>query len=93
MKDIAPMVIVLLTMMIPIVAILTTHQRKMAALIHGKPESEPIFGSKVDTTELVQEIRQLRAEVAALAIAVDDVRSDSRALQQRTTSEPPALRI
>lgn len=87
MEELLPVLAVGGMLLIPITAILTTHQRKMAAMIHGKPEGESVFGNRTDTTELVQEIRQLRAEVAALSIAVDDVRNDSRTLQQRTNAE------
>ncbi|HLO98930.1 MAG TPA: hypothetical protein VK171_10080 [Fimbriimonas sp.] len=92
MDEIAPMVVAIGVLLIPITAILTTHQRKMAAMIHGQPESESVFRPRNDSNELVQEIRQLRAEVAALSIAVDDARNETRSLRQRASGEPPVLR-
>ena len=64
---------------IPIAAILTSHQRKMAELIHGKQD-----GHAVNQT-LLAEVQALRAEVHALrgqvneqAIIVDDLRPLAR---------------
>ena len=55
---------------IPIVAILTAHQRRMAEIIHSR---QPVNNMEVDA--LRQEIQQLRAMVNQQAIAMDDMRS------------------
>lgn len=70
---------VMLIFGLPIVAILTNHQRKMAELIHGK-------GQSVDN----QEVAMLRAEVAQLR---DRVNQQTLMLDgvQRSLTTPPAM--
>jgi hypothetical protein len=62
----AGMMIPLTIFMIPIIAILTSHQRKMAEIIHAQPQ--------VPTAEinaLRQEVAELRQLVNQQAIALD----------------------
>jgi hypothetical protein len=70
------LIIPILVFMIPIVAILTSHQQKMAKLIHGEQKENQVNGA------ILQELQSMRAEVAQLrevvnqqALAVDDLRS------------------
>lgn len=70
------LIIPFLIFMIPIIAILTNHQQKMAKLIHGNQGENQVNGA------ILQELQALRAEVAHLkeivnqqALAVDDLRS------------------
>ncbi|HVT11320.1 MAG TPA: hypothetical protein VHE55_03560 [Fimbriimonadaceae bacterium] len=73
-----------LLVIVPVVAILTEHQRKMARILHGQPESEK-EGTKVVIgvhasgkpkgtatagNEVLEELRALRNEVADLRIQV-----------------------
>lgn len=55
--------------MIPIIAILTAHQRKMAEIIHGRQGVEP------EMLALREDVRQLRDQVARLTLAIDDRQS------------------
>lgn len=55
-------------MLIPIVVILTNHQRKMAEIIHQR---NPVVGGEVES--LRQEIGELRALVSRHAIMIDDI--------------------
>jgi hypothetical protein len=58
---------------IPIVAILTHHQRKMAELIHrNHAEVNPIVVEEVN--RLREEVRQLRSQLNETTIALDDAR-------------------
>lgn len=66
LEDILPLLIPIIIFLIPIIAILTSHQRKMAELMHGQHE---------DTRQdegVRREIEALRHEVAALRQRVDD---------------------
>jgi len=66
-----------LIFMIPIVAILTSHQRKMAQLIHGQGERRadltPIVADRVAGLE--REVAELRDLVRRQTIALDDLRA------------------
>ena len=64
------MAIPLLAMMIPIVAILTKHQRSMAELIHSRQSTNP-----AELDAIRQEIRELRTILHSQTIALDDLRS------------------
>ena len=58
---------------IPIVAILTHHQRKMAELIHrNHAEVNPIVVEEVN--RLREEVSQLRSQLNETTIALDDAR-------------------
>lgn len=84
-----------LLVVIPVVAILTEHQRKMARILHGMkeneelPESDPvtkaialrISGSATSSDTVLDEIRALRNEVADLRLQVANLQS--------TGSQPP----
>jgi hypothetical protein len=71
--ELIPMVMGVTVMLIPIIAILTAHQRKMTELMRG--------GSQTGDPALRSEIAALRAEIAALrqdvhaqALALDGAR-------------------
>lgn len=57
MDDVLPFVMGAITLCIPIVAILTHHQRKMAEIIHSRHQAAP---------ELLAQIEYLRREVGEL---------------------------
>jgi uncharacterized protein YlxW (UPF0749 family) len=59
----------ILALMIPIVAILTAHQRKMAELYHSRHQGV----SQQDVDSLRREIAELRERVNQQAIALDSV--------------------
>ncbi|MBS1725921.1 MAG: hypothetical protein JST51_04315 [Armatimonadetes bacterium] len=64
--------------MIPIVAILTSHQRKMAELMHGSRESS-LPSAEID--ELRRQIANLQSTVSALTISVDNLKDEVRSGQ------------
>jgi hypothetical protein len=68
------MAIPILALMIPIVAILTRHQRSMAELIHSRHATNP-----AELEAIRQEIRELRTILHSQTIALDDIRSQSQA--------------
>lgn len=69
-----PLVAVAMIFGIPIVAILTTHQRKMAELIHGNRQQTP----NQDLAPIYHELKNLRDSVNSLALNVDSLKSEIR---------------
>lgn len=65
--------------MIPIVAILTNHQQKMAKLIHGGQNENNMNAALLNELQAMRtEVAQLREVVNQQALAVDDMRSFPR---------------
>jgi hypothetical protein len=77
--------------MVPIVAILTSHQRKMAAIIH-QGGSNQVDASRILALE--QQVAELRATVHQQTIALDNVgvrsmeAASAGSLQDRLPSGP-----
>lgn len=57
-----PLAFILLVFGLPIIAVLTDHQRKMAAILHKGAGNE----------ELITELRAVRAELASLQARVNE---------------------
>ena len=75
-------------MSVPLVAILTRHQQKMAAIIHAnKPEGN----RAAQDSRLEEEVAELRQLVAQQAILLDDLQSMHRRLLERAV-ETEAVR-
>ena len=76
---------------IPIIAILTHHQRKMAELIHQKKnEVTPDMGAALHG--IAEEVRQMRQELHNQAIAVDDLKDRvERSELAQNTGQTPAV--
>lgn len=74
-EDVAPVVALVMIFGIPIVAILTAHQRKMAELIHGKQGQMP----GQDLAPIYHELKNLRDSVNSLALNVDSLRHEVKA--------------
>ena len=73
-------------LMIPIVALLTSHQQKMAQIIHGNKQ--------VADDEVRREIQELRQMVQQQAIALDNLaNTQSRILQRMEANEPLTQRL
>lgn len=68
-NDIAGLFATMMVLSIPIVAILTKHQRKMAELVHQN--AQPI--ANAETQMLRQEIQELKSLVHQQAIALDNL--------------------
>ena len=64
----------IIALMIPIVAILVNHQRKMAEIIHGGTNS----AAQAELYQLRGEVAELRERVNQQAIQLDGVRSQVR---------------
>ncbi len=82
-----PIVAIIFGCMIPIVRILTKHQKEMAELMHG--------GQSSNLNALFQETQMLRNEVAMLRqtvndhhMAIDTIQNDTRQLQARAGANP-----
>ena len=68
-------------LLIPIIAILTKHQIKMAAIIHGRTvdEHDNIISTPNNNSQLSEDVRQLRELMHQQAIALDNLREEVRA--------------
>ena len=78
----------IVALLIPIVVILTKHQTKMAAIIHGRAidQHDNIIPVIENNSQLSEEVRQLRELMHQQAIALDNLRDEVRAshgLQER----------
>lgn len=74
--DLAPVIVTIVIMMIPIVAILTNHQRKMAEIIHGRrgnpdDRDEAIHSLANSVSQLNSDLQELRQIVAQQIINTD----------------------
>lgn len=67
MQDVLPYLIPIVVFMIPIIAILTTHQRKMAELIHRNPNPN----GEIDA--LRREVQELKEIVHQQTLAIDNI--------------------
>lgn len=80
----------ILMLMIPIVAILTSHQRKMAEIIHGRNAQTPPQGVPASNPEIAAlraEVYELKQMVQSQLIAMDSLQS------ARQATPPPAPSI
>jgi hypothetical protein len=67
--DKLPLLIPIIIFLIPIVAILTAHQQKMAQIMNNRPQLP-----NPDVEALRQEIRELKQLIHQQAIAMDDLK-------------------
>jgi hypothetical protein len=74
------LMIPIIALIIPIVVILTGHQRKMAEIIH-KGNSLP----QNDLESIKQELTSMRMQMNQQTIALDDLRSKTASLPQQAT--------
>jgi hypothetical protein len=73
-EDIWPFLLGALMFMIPIIAILTHHQRKMAMIMRGHDEEgRPIQGIAQPSEDVRLEMAELRQLVAQQAIQLDNL--------------------
>lgn len=77
MRDIIPFMIPLTALMIPIVAILVSHQQKMAQLIHGGSRTAQ---QEAEIAAMKEEMRALRETVNQQTLLLDSI--NHRALRQ-----------
>lgn len=79
-RDVPAVVGPLIILLIPIIAILTAHQRRMAELIHGRgPRAiAPVSTEDYRVAAMGQELAELRDTVRRQQIELDDVRERAR---------------
>lgn len=85
--DVAGMVACIAFFSIPIVAILTSHQRKMAQIIHGSHREQ------ANNEAVLQEIQQLKQVVYQQSIDLDSLKSEVRRGQVGPPTEPLSIRL
>jgi hypothetical protein len=77
--------------MIPIVAILTAHQRKMAEIVHGSNSNQNTNPQALaETTQMREEMRQLREMMNQQTLAIDNLRDEFRGrsnIEQRLSDQ------
>lgn len=83
--EIIPVIAIVATFSVPIVAILVHHQRKMAELIHRQHPQPMMMTPEVEA--LRREVSELKQMVQQQTIAIDDV----RALAQRNAPGGPEV--
>ena len=76
-----PLASIMMIFGIPMAAILTSHQRKMAELIHGKQVEG---NSSAEVSYLRQEVSALKDQISRQSAALDEIRRSVHALN------PPA---
>lgn len=70
MENIFPFLIPLVVFMIPIIAILTSHQRRMAELIHGNRHNQ---NSSAEIDMLRRELQEVKQLVHQQTLAIDSL--------------------
>ena len=70
MDEIGPIIAVVMIFGTPIIAILTSHQRKMAELFRSQPPGQMV---NPETAALREEIRELKELVHQQSIAIDNM--------------------
>lgn len=81
---IGPIVGMIAVIAIPIVAILTSHQRKMAEMFHRPPAVDPNLQNQLLTMQ--RQIDELKGLLQEHIIAQDSLKARDRELTQRVQS-------
>lgn len=83
MDELIPIVAIMMVFGIPIAAILTHHQRKMAELIHGKQVEAQQLNPAImhEIQSLRGEVARLRDQVNSQTLEIEDLRSPHIAAQ------------
>jgi hypothetical protein len=78
--EIIPVVAIIATFSIPIIAILTTHQRKMAEILHrGRDQQE--------AERAALEVQNLREVVTQQTFLIEDLRQRQDVLERRAAAD------
>jgi hypothetical protein len=75
-KDIAPVIALVGSLMIPVIVILTRHQQKMTLLI--RQDALNAQNSSGDLQSIQYDVQQLKSMVATLAMSVDTLKDEVR---------------
>mgnify|MGYP001070209563 CR=1 FL=1 len=88
-SELAPVIACLACFMIPIAAILTSHQRKMAMIIHGNRQSalNDQNAANAQTEALSAELRDLKQLVYQQSIAIDSLSTKLDKLSDSTVQQ------
>ncbi|MEI7984823.1 MAG: hypothetical protein WCI55_04270 [Armatimonadota bacterium] len=78
-KDIAPVIALFATLLIPITVILTRHQQKMTLLMHRDSLQQPQGNSEILAVHY--EVQQLKSMVSSLSMSVETLRDEIRSNQ------------
>lgn len=82
MEDFLGIMLAALALVIPIVAILSTHQQKMAQIL--RENNVPNINSNADEVAMLRaELGQMRQQMNQMAITLDDVRTGSQKTEVR----------
>lgn len=73
-------------LLIPIVAIFSSHQQKMAQILHGA-------GDRREIDALREEVSELRRQLGQQALTVDDMRTSLRSLAVKPEGGPLTDRL
>lgn len=85
-----PLFAIMMVFGIPIVAILTAHQRKMAELIHSKGQTQNEIAPLVHEVERMKtELAYLRQKVNEQSIQLDDLQPLGRMSSTTVSDTPP----
>lgn len=83
--EMASVLIPVVALSIPVIKILTKHQAQMTQIIHSQGQLPSV---QSETSELKEEVRQLRELMYQQTIALDNLREDVKAsknVQERIT--------
>lgn len=71
-EALVPMIALIMIFGIPIIAILTSHQRKMAELMRGNQSNDQNVNLARELQMMREEVRSLKDQVNRQALALDD---------------------
>jgi hypothetical protein len=75
-RELAPLIALMASMLIPIIVILTRHQQKMTVLLHQKGENQ---GPAIqDLYSVQQEVQELKSIVSNLALSIESLKDEVR---------------
>ncbi len=89
LEDVLPFAIPIIIFMIPIIAILTRHQQRMAELMHQRQPVDDNVSHQLMAMQV--ELRHLRELTTQNTLALDDVRSKFDRQQERESGIPERL--
>lgn len=80
MGDIIWVLVPVTALLIPIVAIFSHHQQKMAQIIHGRQDPEEVAALRA-------QVEEMRRQLASQSVVLDDIRSQVKGLPSATIQD------